>query len=263
MPLELLHRLDPVYVEHYRKDTALERVRRDVPQLWPCYRPGSIPQYWAEMSYSRSEIRVLIFEPKLTVNEQVFVVHDLNGKFVAFDTDYRLALKYRHSTDNEDCWAAFNWAIWIRVQKVEEFNIDPERMAVGGISAGNNLSAVLAHICRDAHTLLSLQILSRGRFDRANGPYVSYREVEVTPALPTAEIAYRHKHFLRMPRPARPEDVYEGEAYAEKLKAAGCRTEVMCMPEELHISPHLEDILEMGTLYNKKVIIAMEKELAG
>ena len=35
------------------------------------------------------------------------------------------------------------------------------------------------------------------------------------------------------------------------------------MPEELHISPHLEDILEMGTLYNKKVIIAMEKELAG
>jgi acetyl esterase/lipase len=198
-------------------------------------------------------------------------------------------------------------------------------MAVGGISAGGHLSAVLAHLCRDANIPLRLQVLTvpacdlhntftpDGKFDRENCPYESYREMEFTPALPMARMAYFHKHFLGVPRPAKSEEVCvhipvclvdfskvqdadlsiqdwkispilasnfsglapalvftaemdplrdEGEAYAEKLKAAGCRVEVMRMPGVPHIFPHLDGILEAGRLYTKKVVTAMEKELA-
>ncbi|KAK6822177.1 hypothetical protein RU639_006897 [Aspergillus parasiticus] len=58
----------------------------------------------------------------------------------AFDIDYQLAPQNRHCTTNEDCWAAFYW-----FQNVEKVKIDPDRMAVGGISVGGYLSAVTAN----------------------------------------------------------------------------------------------------------------------
>jgi acetyl esterase/lipase len=92
-------------------------------------------------------------------------------------------------------------------------------MAVGGVSAGGHLSAVLAHLCRDANIPLRLQLLTvpacdlhsvftpDGQFDRENCPYESYREMEFTPALPAARMAYFHRHFLGNPRPPRSEEV--------------------------------------------------------
>lgn len=85
---------------------------------------------------------------------------------------------------------------------------------MGGASAGGHLAAVVSHLCRDAQIPLRLQILSvpvcdlhsvftpDGKFDRESCPYDSYREMEFTPALPTARMAYFHKHFLGVPRPA-------------------------------------------------------------
>lgn len=92
-------------------------------------------------------------------------------------------------------------------------------MTVGGASAGGHLSAVIAHLCRNANIPLRLQILNvpvcdllnpftpNGVFDRENCPYESYREMEFTVALPTARMAFFHKHFLGVPRPPRAEDV--------------------------------------------------------
>lgn len=48
----------------------------------------------------------------------------------------------------------------IRDQKAKEFNLDLHRLAIGGISAGGHLSAVVAHMARDAAIPLALQILS-------------------------------------------------------------------------------------------------------
>lgn len=105
-----------------------------------------------------------------------------------------------------------------------EFNLDPDRFAVGGASAGGHLAAVLAHLCRDAGIPLRLQILTvpvcdmhstftpEGVFDRKNCPYDSYREMEFAPVLPAARMAYFHRHFLGMPRPALSEDVSIGHA---------------------------------------------------
>ncbi|KAE8372252.1 esterase [Aspergillus bertholletiae] len=341
IPPNLLPRFDPVYVDHYNKYNAgrlhthevpIEEFRKNPARYVTSYGRAPGPEIYRiteqKCPVQGGEIRVRIFEPKQSADEQgrpkqraayinfhgggwVFgdlssdhefckrVVHGLDGNLVAFDVDYRLAPEYRYPTAIEDCWAVFNW---IRLQKAEEFNIDPDRMAVGGISAGGHLSAVLAHLCRDANIPLRLQILTvpacdlhnvftpEGLFDRENCPYESYREMEFTPALPTARMAYFHKHFLGVPRPVRSEEDWkispmlassfsglapalvftaemdtlrdEGEAYAEKLKAAGCRVEAMRMPGVPHIFAHLDGILEAGKLYNKKVIMALEKELA-
>lgn len=103
--------------------------------------------------------------------------------------------------------------------KASEYNLDTDRMAVGGASAGGHLSAVIAHLCRDADVPLRLQILTvpvcdlhnvftpAGEFDRKNCPYDSYREMEFTPALPMARMAYFHRQFLGVPRPSRSDDV--------------------------------------------------------
>lgn len=116
----------------------------------------------------------------------------------------------RHETDSQR---------QIRSQKAAEFNLDPDRFAVGGASAGGHLAAVIAHLCRDADIPLRLQVLTvpacdlhstftpEGEFDRKNTPYESYREMEFTPVLPAARMAYFHRHFLGVPRPAASEDV--------------------------------------------------------
>ncbi|KAE8345699.1 Alpha/beta hydrolase fold-3 [Aspergillus arachidicola] len=117
----------------------------------------------------------------------------------AFDIDYQLAPQNRHCTTNEDCWAAFNW-----FQKVEKVKIDPDRMAVGGVSVGGYLSAVFVHLCRDVNIPLRLQIFNvpaydsnnaftpEGAFNRVKWPHESYREMKFIPALPTARMTYLH-----------------------------------------------------------------------
>ena len=53
----------------------------------------------------------------------------------------------------------------------------------------------------------------------------------------------------------------EGEAYAAKLKAGGCRVEMMRMAGAPHTFAMLDGILESGRIYTKKVIEAMKREL--
>jgi acetyl esterase/lipase len=90
---------------------------------------------------------------------------------------------------------------------------------VGGASAGGQISAVISHLCRDENIPLCLQVLTvpatdlhrvftpEGEFDREGCPYESYREMEFAPALPAARMAYFHRQFLGVPRPAESDEV--------------------------------------------------------
>ncbi|GIJ90190.1 hypothetical protein Asppvi_009143 [Aspergillus pseudoviridinutans] len=340
IPPELLPRFDPVYVEYYNKYNAgrlhthevpIEDFRKNPAKYAIAYGRAAGPDVFRiieqKCPVKGGEITIRIFEPASVSDDQgnvkkraayvnfhgggwVFgdlsvdhdfckrLVHGLDGHLVAFDVDYRLAPEHKYPIPVEDCWAAFNW---IRLQKAHEFNIDPDRMAVGGVSAGGHLSAVLAHLCRDANIQLRLQLLTApacdlhsvftpdGHFDRENCPYESYREMEFTAALPAARMAYFHRHFLGNPRPPRSEEdwkispmlapnfrdlapalVYtaemdplrdEGEAYAAKLKDAGVRVDLIRAIGAPHIFPLLDGILESGRAYNEKVIATLRREL--
>ena len=57
--------------------------------------------------------------------------------FLVFNVDYRLAPEHPFPTPLDDCIEAIRWA----AREAPRFGGDPERLAVGGDSAGGNLSA--------------------------------------------------------------------------------------------------------------------------
>lgn len=69
--------------------------------------------------------------------------------------DYRLAPEHPLMASRDDCIAATRWVH----QHGAERGLDPQRLAVGGDSAGGNLAAVVAQHCANHGPQLTMQVL--------------------------------------------------------------------------------------------------------
>ena len=169
--------------------------------------------------------------------------------------DYRLAPEHKFPAAVEDAAAALHWI----VQEAQNLSIDPSCVAVGGDSAGGNLSANMAHLSRDGEVpQLCFQMLLYPGTDMSMSQPSYQRDFTRFP-LSIEAIEYFIGHYLRDssdytdPRAApllaanfkqlAPAFVLtagcdpladEGMAYARKLEDNGVPVTLVHMSDQMH-----------------------------
>jgi acetyl esterase len=169
--------------------------------------------------------------------------------------DYRLSPEHKFPVPFDDCYAALQWVH----SSHREIGVDPDRIAVGGDSAGGNLSAAVAIKARDTngpplrHQLLVYPVTNYA-FDTQ-----SYRDNADRYLLTADMMHWFWDHYLESPSdgahplasPLRAENLAglppatvvtaeydplrdEGEAYANRLAEAGVPVEHIRYDGHIH-----------------------------
>lgn len=198
---------------------------------------------------------------------------------VVVSVDYRLAPETRFPGAVEDCWAATNWVH----DNAARLKIDPQRMAVGGDSAGGNLAAVVALMARDAgapslrYQLLiypvtqlaeteSLKRNAEGYFLTADlmryfvGNYIgdnaaAASDWRLAPMLARSHSALPPASILVCGFDPLHDD---GVAYADRLRAAGVAVKFTSLPDQIHGFVSMDGAIPAAT----PALTALGREMA-
>jgi acetyl esterase len=177
------------------------------------------------------------------------------GECAVLAVDYRLAPEHRFPSAVED---AINSTRWV-FANARTLEIDPDRIAVGGDSAGANLAAVLCHVTRDeGKPRIRLQLLIYPVVELAFTHPSHQLKEDHLPVLGDTMIWFR-EHYLSEPKQQQdwraspllaksfsalpPAYVLtagydplsdEGVAYAGKLEQAGVKVTRRHFPGQIH-----------------------------
>jgi acetyl esterase len=222
-----------------------------------------------------SQVRVRVYRPREAPGPAPVLVYFHGGGFVTGDLEneharclefagedgiavvsvgYRLAPEHPFPAGFEDCYAATAWAH----EHAAEFGGDPERVAVGGGSAGGALAAAVALRARDegGPPLVFQMLLYPVLDDRMDTP--SMRAFTEPPLFNRTDVRHMWRHYLggrtdapAYAAPARAADLAglpraymlvaeydplrdEGLHYAHRLILAGVPTELHHVPGACH-----------------------------
>jgi acetyl esterase len=201
---------------------------------------------------------------------------------IVVSVDYRLAPEHPYPAAPEDCWAALEWLH----ANADTLGGDPERIAVGGESAGGNLAAGLALRARDAGGPgLCAQILVypvTDMFFEQDLP--SYGLLDEDYFLTRDQMAWYYDCYApgttatddMMLSPSKAEDLGDlpftqivtaefdplrddGKRYGERLAEAGVPVEYTCMAGMIHGYWHYGKLIDASGEALKLTIDALQR----
>lgn len=186
---------------------------------------------------------------------------------IVMSVDYRLAPETKFPGPADDCYAATQWA----VQHAAQINGDPDRIAVGGDSAGGNLAAAVSLMARDRRgpaLVFQLLVYPVTQRDYTTSSYQSYADGYL---LSRDSMQWYWDHYLHSPAeacnpyaaPLVAQDLSglppalvitaecdplcaEGAAYARRLQEAGVPSTYSCYDGMIHGFFGMPAVLDKG-----------------
>ena len=157
---------------------------------------------------------------------------------VVVSVDYRLAPEHKFPAAPEDCYAATLWV----AGHATEINTNPGKIAIGGDSAGGNLTAVVAQMVRDnGGPSLALQLLIYPATDFTfDGP--SIHENGQDYFLTIDDMNWFMNHYLNS-------DADKKNPLASPLQSANLRG----LPPALVITGEYDPLRDEGETYGKRL----------
>jgi acetyl esterase len=158
---------------------------------------------------------------------------------VVVSVDYRLAPEHKVPAAAEDAYTATHWA----AGNATDLGVDATRIAVGGDSAGGNLTAAVALMARDRHAPeLVFQLMVYPVTDIIAMDTPSYRDNGEGYFLTTAAMGwYRHQYLTDLSEASHP---YASPLHADDLSG---------LPPALVITAELDPLRDEGEAYASRL----------
>ncbi len=202
---------------------------------------------------------------------------------LVLSVNYRLAPENPYPAANDDSLTALNWV----ADHASEIGADPQRLAVGGDSAGGLLAAWVAQRANESALKLQLQVLLYPNLD-ATTSSDSWKK------LGTGEYLVSHTQMLEWYNAYLPKEINrtdpkvsplfanylagiapalivtadhdplrdEGDQYARKLIAANVQVDHTCWPGMIHGFALVAGVVDAGNALIDQVAAALRKALA-
>jgi acetyl esterase len=165
------------------------------------------------------------------------LVNDAN--VIVVSVDYRLAPEHSYPAALDDCYAALEWVH----ANARELGGDPERIGIGGGSAGGNLAAALALRARDQNgPPIRFQYLLIPATDLVNRDWDSYREAGDRYMIKVSALARMYESYA-------PDLGARSSPYVSPLLAK----DLSGLPPALVVTAHFDPLRDQGIAYAKRL----------
>jgi acetyl esterase/lipase len=214
------------------------------------------------------------------------------AKCVVVSVDYRLAPEFPFPACVHDGYEAVIWA----VENAQKLGINNSKIAIGGSSAGGNITAILCHIFANDSKVkippIVYQLLIVPVCDNTADvdSHLSWKEFEHTPQLPRLKMLWYRNHYLPNKQdwtnPVAspifyPDESFknvppafvavaecdvlrtEGELYAKKIRDAGVESTLVIYPGVPHPVMAMDEVLTQGKVLLQDTTSAVRKAFYG
>ncbi len=162
---------------------------------------------------------------------------------IVISVDYRKAPEYKFPAAHEDVYTALQWAF----ANAESINGDPNRVAVGGESAGGNMAGAVALMAKERNSKLPVHQLLIYPVTDNNTDTISYREFAEAQPLSRAMMLWFFEKYMKNTSD-------NNNKYLFPLKAS--QAELEHLPPATVITAQIDPLRSEGRMYADRLASA-------